>query len=154
MLEQQVSSLLLYSSVWEDEVGQAFLSVLNVLQQPEPDLSQVLWAYGQLFKALSTTQHSWPDYLLKRMSDSDNPFTLQVQHYPLEQLPAELLEAVRYDLGVLQHLWQWNPEDLTQAIGHLGDLPCHRYPALLKQILLRPCHFYKSTIIGLRPCLR
>ncbi|ABW26858.1 conserved hypothetical protein [Acaryochloris marina MBIC11017] len=120
ILEQQAASLLLYSSVWEDEVGQAFLSVLNVLQQPEPDLSQVLWAYGQLFKALSATQHSWPDYLLKRMSDSDNPFTLQVQHHPLEQLPAELLEAVRYDLKTLQQLWQWSPEDLTQAIDQLG----------------------------------
>lgn len=120
ILKQQVASLLLYSSVWEDEVGQAFLSVLNVLQQPEPDLSQVLWAYGHLFKALSATQHSWPDYLLKRMSDSDNPFTLQVQHHPLEQLPAELLEAVRYDLKTLQQLWQWSPEDLTQAIGQLG----------------------------------
>lgn len=112
--------MLLYSSVWEDEVGQAFLSVLNALQQPEPDLSQVLGVYGQLFKALSATQHSWPDYLLKRMSESDNPFTLQVQHHPLEQLPAELLEAIRYDLGVLQHLWQWNPEALPQAIGQLG----------------------------------
>lgn len=112
--------MLLYSSVWEDEAGQAFFSILKALQQPEPDLSQILWIYGQLFKALSATQYSWSDHLLKRMSASDNPFTLQVQHHPLGKLPAELLEAVRYDVRILQQLWQWNPKYLTQAIGQLG----------------------------------
>lgn len=120
MLEQQVASLLLYSSVWEDEVGQAFFAILSALQQPEQDLPRLLWAYGQLFKALSAAQQSWPTHLVKRILEADNPFTLQVQHYPLEQLPPELLEAVRYDLTVLQHLWLWNVEDLTQAIDQLG----------------------------------
>lgn len=101
-------------------MGQAFFSVLSAMQQPEQNLSQVLWAYGQLFKALSATQKSWQDYLKQRMLESDNPFTLQVQHHPLEQLPPELLKAVQYDLTVLQQLCQWNPEDLTHAIGHLG----------------------------------
>ena len=120
MLEQQVASLLIYSSVWEDEVGQAFFSVLSAMQQPEQNLSQVLWAYGQLFKALSATQKSWQDYLVQRILESDNPFSLQVQHHSLEQLPAELLEAVQYDLTVLQQLWQWHVDDLPQAIGQLG----------------------------------
>lgn len=101
-------------------MGQAFFSVLSAMQQPEQNLSQVLWAYGQLFKALSATQKSWRDYLVQRILESDNPFTLQVQHHPLEQLPAELLEAVQYDLTVLQQLWQWHVDDLPQAIGQLG----------------------------------
>lgn len=101
-------------------MGQAFFSVLSAMQQPEQDLSQVLWAYGQLFKALSATQKSWQDYLVQRILESDNPFSLQVQHHSLEQLPAELLEAVQYDLTVLQQLWQWHVDDLPQAIGQLG----------------------------------
>lgn len=101
-------------------MGQAFFSVLSAMQQSEQDLSQILWAYGQLFKALSATQKSWRDYLVQRILESDNPFTLQVQHHPLEQLPAELLEAVQYDLTVLQQLWQWHVDDLPQAIGQLG----------------------------------
>lgn len=111
---------MLYSSVWEDEVGQAFFSVLSAMQQPEQDLPQILWAYGQLFKSLSATHKSWQDYLVQKILESDNPFTLQVQHHPLDQLPAELLEAVQYDLTVLQQLWQWHVEDLPQAIGQLG----------------------------------
>lgn len=101
-------------------MGQAFFSVLSAMQQSEQDLSQILWAYGQLFKALSATHKSWRDYLVQRILESDNPFTLQVQHHPLEQLPAELLEAVQYDLTVLQQLWQWHVDDLPQAIGQLG----------------------------------
>lgn len=101
-------------------MGQAFFSVLSAMQQPEQNLSQVLWAYGQLFKALSATQKSWQDYLVQRILESDNPFSLQVQHHSLEQLPAELLEAVQYDLTVLQQLWQWHVDDLPQAIGQLG----------------------------------
>lgn len=119
-LEQQVASLLLYSSVWEDEVGQAFVAVLDALQQPKQDLCLILWAYGQLFKTLSATQQNWQHHLVQRVLESDNPFTQQVQHSPLEELPAELVEAARYDLAVLQHLWQWNGEDLVKAVAQMG----------------------------------
>lgn len=101
-------------------MGQAFFSMLKAIQQPESPPCKVLQAYGRFFKALSTTQNSWQDYLVHRILVSDNPFTLQIQYHPLEVLPAQLVEAARYDLTVLYQLWQWNGEGLIEAIEQLG----------------------------------
>ncbi|WP_299490966.1 ATP-binding protein [Acaryochloris sp. IP29b_bin.137] len=138
--QQQASSLLLYQSVWENEVGQAFLAVLQALQPPEPDLCQVLWVYGQFFQTLSATQQSWRHYLVRQVMASDNPFTQQAQRCPLGQLPPELLAAARHDLTVIQHLWQWNGADLVPAVERMGGpslpslpsaLPTEDSPAML-----------------------
>ena len=155
LLQQQANSLLLYSSVWENEVGQAFLAVLYALQktkhkETENNRCGVLRAYGQFFKALCATQQSWQDYLTQQVIASDNPFTQQIQHRPLAELPAELIEAVRYDLTVLHHLWQWNGAGLAEAVGQ-GDGP--DLPALPSSTptpsKITPLHEYKHWVEAL-----
>ncbi len=114
---QQAASLLLYQGVFADEIGQAFLKVLQTLDHND---SAVSWqAYGVWFKALATKEQNWQDYVITRILHDDNPFTQQVQRYPLESLPEALIAAAQHDLQVLQQLSRCGGKQLAAWIpGH------------------------------------
>lgn len=127
-LQQQAASLLLYQSVLENEVGQAFIAVIDAMRKQNADAGTsqrigVLRAYGYFFKTLATRQHSWQRFLVQSLLYADNPFTQLVQLQQLDDLPPELLGAARHDLQVLQHLWQWNGNGLLAAIPPNGCPP-------------------------------
>jgi predicted AAA+ superfamily ATPase len=103
LLQAQAASLLLYQSVLKGDIGQAFLNVLQTLQQG--DRLACLYAYGNWFSTLAAHQQSWQDYLLSEILRADNPFTRQVQQQDLTDLPSELLDAARSDLRILQSLY-------------------------------------------------
>lgn len=143
-LQQHAASLLIYQSVLENEVGQAFLALLEALRKPESDPSacSVLQTYGQFFKTLTTSQQSWQCYLVQGVLESDNPFAHQIQDQTLDQLPSELVDAARHDLNLLQQFWQWNGDGIVEAIEQKGgpSLPklpgtAHIDPALLSSPL-------------------
>ncbi|NJM66956.1 MAG: ATP-binding protein [Acaryochloris sp. RU_4_1] len=127
-LLQQAASLLLYQSVLENEVGQAFLTVLatlaaSAIDEVKPVPRQVLYTYGQFFRTLVAQQLGWQNFLIQALLYADNPFTRQVQLCPLAELPPELLRAAGHDLQVLQSLWEWNGAGLVEAIQTLGGPP-------------------------------
>ena len=116
-LRQRAASLLLYQSVLRDEVGQAFLTLLESLQS-EAQGQGCLWAYGQWFQALAARQQSWQTYVIEQILVADNPFTQQAQRS--EVLPTALMTAARHDLQVLHQLYQCEAEavrDWVQAIA-------------------------------------
>lgn len=119
-LLQETASLLLYQSVLESEIGQAFLHLLQSIHRAEHDLetSQLdcLRLYGQWFKALATRNQSWQDYLITQILRDDNPFTQQVQQTKLEQLPNSLVKAAQHDLQILQHLYHCDSHQLSQLV--------------------------------------
>ncbi|WP_299416038.1 ATP-binding protein [Acaryochloris sp. IP29b_bin.148] len=134
-LRQQAASLLLYSSVLENQVGQTLNTMLAAMAEGRSEtiapsdsqevtdpslLLDVLPAYGDLFTALAARQQSWQQFVVQAVLEADNPFTQGVQRQPLEDLPPELLDAARHDLQVLQDLWQWNGDGLVEAIQELG----------------------------------
>jgi predicted AAA+ superfamily ATPase len=112
-LRCQAASLLLYQSVLLNEVGQAFLHLLQTLSNGVNKIN-CLQAYGNYFKALAASNQSWQDYLIEQILRDDNPFSQQVQQ--TETLPPALLAAAKQDLQVLQSLYQCSSDTLSQWV--------------------------------------
>jgi len=132
---QQTASLLLYQGVLADEVGKAWLALLNALSQ-QNELETAI-AYGKWFSALATQQHSWQSYLIAQILTADNAFSQQSQRAPTdtEQLSPALVSAARHDLNILKQLYNLSAEQISQwvqtitqsaqppAIKRQADLP-------------------------------
>ncbi|MEO0456931.1 MAG: ATP-binding protein [Cyanobacteria bacterium P01_A01_bin.114] len=119
---QQAASLLLFRSVLADEVGQSFLQVLTVLcsrNAPEACLP----SYSDWFQAMAESGHSWQRHLIERILTEDNPFSRQAQQLPIQDLPAQLVIAARHDLQILQQLYEFDPEQLSQWVQTVCQLP-------------------------------
>ena len=125
LLQTQTASLLLYQAVLTDEVGQAFLNLLQALRQLElmqsmrhSDIDDLgcLRAYCHYFKALAARNQSWQDYLITQILTDDNPFTRQVQQTDWANLPPALVAAAKQDLQALQILYQCSSEQLSQWV--------------------------------------
>ncbi|MDY7015201.1 MAG: DUF815 domain-containing protein, partial [Cyanobacteriota bacterium] len=114
LLQQQAASLLLYQSVLEGKVGQAFLKLLQALQTGEP-LDQ-LQAYGYWFRSLARCDRSWSDYLIEGILHDDNPFSDRAQRFPYQELPPALLKAAKHDLQALQLLSRCGGETVAEWI--------------------------------------
>ena len=115
----QVVSLLLYQAILDDDVGQAFLSLLNTLSTIKGvanERSKCLSAYGHWFQTLARTGKSWGDHILNRLLLADNAFTYAAQHRPLAELPAPLMTAARHDLQILQGLYTLPPSYISQWV--------------------------------------
>ncbi len=130
-LQCQAASLLLYQAVLTDEVGQAFLNLLQSLRQLDllqslrhSDIDELscLRAYGNYFKALAARKQSWQDYLITQILTDDNPFSRQVQQSGLVNLPPALIAAAQQDLQALQSLYQCSSEQLSQWVQAAAGL--------------------------------
>ena len=125
LLQTQTASLLLYQAVLTDEVGQAFLNLLQALRQLElmqsmrhSDIDDLgcLRAYCHYFNALAARNQSWQDYLITQILTDNNPFTRQVQQTDCANLPPALVAAAKQDLQGLQILYQCSSEQLSQWV--------------------------------------
>jgi len=125
-LQHQAASLLLYQNVLDRQVGQAFLNLLDQLNQPEPNPLECLKAYGHWFRTLAHVQKSWSDYLLAQIFRDHNPFTSQAQRLPLAKIASPLVAAARQDLHTLQTLSEGEPPVVEQIglwVQWVADLP-------------------------------
>ena len=102
---QQIASLLLYQSIFDNSVGQAYLNLLNNLyifssetKTNRPTAIECLQAYSNWFNALATSNKSWQDYLISQILINDNPFSRTIQTQSLESLNPSLINAVKHDL--------------------------------------------------------
>ena len=88
LIHQKIASLLLYQSVLEDEVGQAFLEILDLIyfRNQKPIDINCLQVYGLWVKSLASRCVSWQDYIIRKILIDDNPFSQEVQHNSLENL--------------------------------------------------------------------
>jgi uncharacterized protein len=107
-LQRQVSSLLLYQSVLDGEIGQTFLQLLLAFRQQDKGGLACLEAYGRWFRAMAAAGVSWQDYLLMQIVRADNPFSQQAQRSSLSDLPPALVAAAQQDLQRLQLLYGCN----------------------------------------------
>lgn len=121
LLRQQAASLLLYQSVLQTEIGQAFLDLLQNLQQPDDGLI-ALQAYGHWFNCLAQTGQSWQVYLLTQILQADNAFTKQAQRLDLTELPTALVNATKQDLRVLQALYHCSSTQIAKWVQAAAGL--------------------------------
>ena len=124
---QQAAALLLYQSVLETAIGQAFIELLQAIHRAKraPTLKTMncLKTYGRWFRLLAARSQSWQEYLLTHLLQDDNPFTRAVQTQDLAQLPTGLVQAAHHDLQILQRLYWCDGEQLNLWIQAIAPLP-------------------------------
>ncbi|MEM9451302.1 MAG: ATP-binding protein [Cyanobacteria bacterium P01_E01_bin.6] len=122
-LRYQSASLLLYGSVLEDAVGEAFLNLLQQLhEQPTHSLNCVR-AYGQWFMALADGGMSWQEHLLTRLLTTENPFTRYAQRFAVDDLPDSLKAAACHDLNAIYQISQCSSQRVSQWLQNIVALP-------------------------------
>ncbi|MBO3458174.1 ATP-binding protein [Aetokthonos hydrillicola Thurmond2011] len=122
-LQRQAASLLLYQSVLEGEVGNAFLDLLKAIRYTDADALGCLEAYGRYFNSLATRNQNWEEYLITQIERSENPFSMQAQQIDFDQLPASLIAAVQHDLQALQDLYECSSASLSEWVQDVARLP-------------------------------
>jgi hypothetical protein len=118
-LYQQTQSLLLYQSVFDNEIGEAFLNLLKTLDRKD---ASCLKAYGNWFKNLAFEKQSWQDYLIVQILQDDNPFSQQVQQIALPEIPQSTIAAVKYDLQILQNIYRCTTAQISQWVQTASGL--------------------------------
>ena len=125
VLRRCCASLLLYQSVLTNPVGKSFIDLLQTLHQIElmqtmrhSDIDEIaaIEAYATWFKAIARTNQSWQDFLITQILLNDNPFSKQVQHTDLANLPPALIAATKQDLQSLQLLYQCSSNLLCEWV--------------------------------------
>ena len=126
-LYHQVSSLLLYQGIFSNPIGEAFLDLLRCLHHngtnQKPEATVCLQAYGVWFRHLAESGQSWQDFLLDRLLEDENPFSVRVQREELAQLPTSLQDAARHDLNLIQMVYQCPPEQILQWVIIASQTP-------------------------------
>lgn len=121
-LQRQAASLLLYQSVFEGEVGKAFLDLLQAIRYPNAEARDCLQAYGYFFKTLASKNQNWEEYLISQILSNDNPFSSQAQ-LQLESLPPALIAAAKHDLRALQSFHECSVASLGEWVQSVAHLP-------------------------------
>jgi uncharacterized protein len=81
-MQRAIAGLLVYQDVLAGEVGSALIDLLEAIANRDRSQATALiclTAYGRFFKALATENCSWEEYLIDRILQAENPFSLQAQ---------------------------------------------------------------------------
>jgi uncharacterized protein len=131
-MQRAIAGLLLYQNILDGEVGIALIALLRAIANGDRSQGNALicmTAYGHFFKALATENCSWEEYLIDRLLQAENPFSLQSQSMDLdnsiaklpERLSSTLTIAARQDLQSLYILYtcgQYIPQWVEQIGGN------------------------------------
>lgn len=108
-------SLLIYRDVFGDDIGQAFLALLEEVSRQDQLLR--VQAYGRWFSAIAHTGQGWQDYLLNRMVSVENPFSRSIQTTSPDALPPALVDAIAHDLRILQQIYGCSTTQMARWVG-------------------------------------
>jgi uncharacterized protein len=131
-MQRAIAGLLVYQDILAGEVGSALIDLLQAIANRDRSQSYALiclTAYGRFFKALATENCSWEEYLIDRILQAENPFSLQAQkidpnftHGSLDKyLSPALVMAAQQDLQSLYILYTYGsylPQWLQQVGGN------------------------------------
>ena len=112
--------LALFRGVLDSAVARDFLGVLGLLGTERPDPGSVADAFGRLWEGLALDSgallpDAWQSYLVERILDDENPFSLGAERGELKPV---LLEQARRDLGTLRALFEL---DARTVLGMVED---------------------------------
>lgn len=130
-MQRAIAGLLIYQDILDSEVGIALIELLQAIASGDRSQGNALiclTAYGRFFKALAVENCSWEEYLIDRVLQAENPFSLQVQRvdvgYSIEpsqnRLSSALVTAAGQDLQSLYILYtcgQYIPQWMEQIGG-------------------------------------
>jgi uncharacterized protein len=119
-LSTQAATLLVYRDVLNDDLSQAYLSLLDALTQQETRQASILQAYSHWFYAVADTTSGWLDWVESKILSADNPFTRQAQLQSVTDLPQGLIQAACYDLNLLQRWAIAGPTLIQAAVSPLA----------------------------------
>jgi hypothetical protein len=123
-------SLLIYRELLNDQVGQAFLALL----QAETEESRGL-AYSAWFTALANRRQGWHDYLIDRLLTVETVFSQQP-----DLGAAALVRAVQHDLKILQALHGWGSQAIADWVGAPAWVDRLSQPTTPRQVAIAALH--------------
>jgi uncharacterized protein len=132
-MQRAIAGLLIYQDILADEVGIALIELLQAIasgDRSQGNTLTCLTAYGRFFKALATENCSWEEYLIDRLLQAENPFSLQSQNIDLDLatsalstgLSPTLRIAARQDLEALYVLYTCG-QYIPQWMERIGGKP-------------------------------
>ena len=132
-MQRAIAGLLLYQDILDNEVGIALVNLLQAIASGDRSQANALiclTAYGRFFKALADENRSWEEYLIDRLLQAENPFSLQAQQTNLDRavgtlatrLSPALLTATQQDLESLHILYTCG-QYIPQWIEQIGGKP-------------------------------
>jgi predicted AAA+ superfamily ATPase len=119
------AGLALFREVLADQIGGAFLALLDALHNQAP-LAAVRAAWSRLFALLAAEAEladhapvgdAWQNHLLDRLLTDDNPFSQKAQRAPLPAMGEALVEQARAELRTLQQLFQLDARALGSVVA-------------------------------------
>jgi uncharacterized protein len=132
-MQRAIAGLLVYQDILNSEVGKAAIELLDAIANRDRSQGTALiclTAYGRFFKALATENCSWEEYLIDRILQAENPFTLQAQKIAVDfqtgsldkYLSPALVMAARQDLQSLYTLYI-NGHYIPRWVQQVGENP-------------------------------
>lgn len=132
-MQRAIAGLLLYQDILDSEVGTALIKLLQAIENGDRSQGNALiclTAYGRFFKALADQNCSWEEYLIDRLLQAENPFSLQAQTIELDnstgtspsRLSPALVTAARQDLASLHILYTCG-QYIPQWVEQIGGKP-------------------------------
>ena len=122
-LQRQAASLLIYQSVLQEKVSEAFLDLLQAIRYTDAGTQVCLQTYGNFFKLLAARHQNWEEYLIIQVLRNENPFSQLAQQKDIEVLPPALVAAVGQDLQALQSLYECGCAVLSEWVQIVVNLP-------------------------------
>ena len=126
-------ALALFRGVLDDEVGEAFLELIEALVV-EADPAHVGRAYGRLFGLLAdevelypepAVGDAWQNHLLDRVLVDENAFSRKAGRADFDRLGESLLAQARRDLQILRALYEIDAARLAGAAAHAATMARH-----------------------------
>lgn len=132
-MQRAIAGLLLHQDILDSEVGVALIKLLQAIANGDRSQGNALiclTAYGRFFKALADRNCSWEEYLIDRLLQAENPFSLQAQNINLanatgtsgKRLSPALVTAARQDLESLYVLYTCG-QYIPQWVEQIGGKP-------------------------------
>lgn len=120
-----LKQLTIYRNLLDDEIIKNFIVILDLLDREETFPEKLTEAYSS-FSALLLEKSElssfpligdpWQNYLLERVLESENVFTLKSEKVTLEEMGISLLNAIKRDLTFLQMSFALDATRLQTAI--------------------------------------
>jgi uncharacterized protein len=130
LMQRAIAELLVYQDILTDGVGIALIDLLQAIANGDRSQGNALIclrAYGRFFKALAACNCSWEEYLIDRLLQAENPFSLQAQNIDPDAPTASLAKlcspalvgAARQDLQSLYLLYTYG-RYIPQWVQQIG----------------------------------
>ncbi len=123
-MQRAIAGLFLYQDILKCEAGTALTALLQAIANGDRSQGNALicfTAYGRFFKALASQNCSWEEFLIDRLLQAENPFSLQAQKTNVQNLLPAIVQAAQQDLHGLYTLYTYG-KYIPQWVQQLGNL--------------------------------